>query len=115
MRSTSSVAARPRVAGATWVAATLELTDQRDLTAAVSRVRRLLDLDADPQAVDGVLGADPRLAALVLARATEAGADAVELLRSAAVLDRAAPLADLARLAELSPVAGRAAARGSRA
>ena len=55
-------------------------------------------------------GGEEDLAALVLARATEAGADAVELLRSAAVLDRAAPLADLARLAELSPVAGRAAA-----
>ncbi len=55
-------------------------------------------------------GGEDDLAALVLARATEAGADAVELLRSAAVLDRTAPLADLARLAELSPVAGRAAA-----
>ena len=55
-------------------------------------------------------GGEEDLAALVLARAAEAGADAVELLRSAAVLDRAAPLADLARLAELSPVAGRAAA-----
>ena len=55
-------------------------------------------------------GGEDDLAALVLARATEAGADAVELLRSAAVLDRAAPLADLARLAELSPAAGRAAA-----
>jgi AraC family transcriptional regulator of adaptative response / DNA-3-methyladenine glycosylase II len=44
------------------------LTDQRDLVAAVSRVRRLLDLDADPVAVDETLGADPALTDLVAAR-----------------------------------------------
>ena len=55
-------------------------------------------------------GGEEDLAALVLDRAAEAGADAIELLRSAAILDRAAPLADLAWLAELSPVAGRVAA-----
>jgi AraC family transcriptional regulator of adaptative response / DNA-3-methyladenine glycosylase II len=44
------------------------LSDQRDLVAAVSRVRRLLDLDADPVAVDEVLGTDPALVALVTAR-----------------------------------------------
>ena len=48
--------------------ARLELHDQRDLTAAVSRVRRLLDLDADPQAIDAALGADAGLAPLVSAR-----------------------------------------------
>jgi AraC family transcriptional regulator of adaptative response / DNA-3-methyladenine glycosylase II len=36
-----------------------------DLGPTVARVRRWLDLDADPQAVDGVLGADPSLAGLV--------------------------------------------------
>jgi len=36
-----------------------------DLGLLVARVRRWLDLDADPQAVDGVLGADPGLAARV--------------------------------------------------
>ncbi|HEX3588661.1 MAG TPA: AlkA N-terminal domain-containing protein [Pseudonocardiaceae bacterium] len=41
------------------------LTDQRDLVLVVSRVRRLLDLDADPSGTDGVLGADPVLGPLV--------------------------------------------------
>lgn len=47
--------------------ATLGLTDLRDLGSAVSRLRRLFDLDADPKAVDEVLGADPALAPLVAA------------------------------------------------
>jgi AraC family transcriptional regulator of adaptative response / DNA-3-methyladenine glycosylase II len=41
--------------------------DLRDLASLLSRVRRLLDLDADPLAIDGALGADPRLAASVAA------------------------------------------------
>ncbi|WP_460437525.1 DNA-3-methyladenine glycosylase 2 family protein [Amycolatopsis stemonae] len=45
----------------------LLLTDLRDLGSAVSRVRRLLDLDADPAAVTRVLGADPALAPVVAA------------------------------------------------
>jgi AraC family transcriptional regulator of adaptative response / DNA-3-methyladenine glycosylase II len=44
---------------------TLRLTDMRDLGSAVSRLRRLLDLDADPGAVDELLAADPVLAPLV--------------------------------------------------
>ncbi|MBA3489881.1 MAG: DNA-3-methyladenine glycosylase 2 family protein, partial [Longispora sp.] len=47
------------------VDATLGLTDLRDLAPAVSRCRRLLDLNADPAAVDAVLGCDPVLAASV--------------------------------------------------
>ncbi|MET7839086.1 AlkA N-terminal domain-containing protein [Streptomyces sp. NPDC005356] len=43
----------------------LVLTDQRDLTVAISRCRRMLDLDADPVAVDEQLRADPLLAPLV--------------------------------------------------
>ena len=43
----------------------LRLDDFRDLTTAVSRCRRLLDLDADPQAVLDVLGADPDLGSAV--------------------------------------------------
>jgi AraC family transcriptional regulator of adaptative response / DNA-3-methyladenine glycosylase II len=43
------------------VAATLRLTDLRDLAPAVARCRRLLDLDADPVAVDETLAADPAL------------------------------------------------------
>ena len=50
------------------IRATLQLDDLRDLTAAVQRSRRLLDLDADPHAVDAHLGADPLLAPLVAAR-----------------------------------------------
>ncbi|MFD5078730.1 DNA-3-methyladenine glycosylase 2 family protein [Streptomyces sp. NPDC058371] len=51
-----------------WLDARLHLTDLRDLTTAVQRLRLLFDLDADPYAVDERLGADPRLAPLVAAR-----------------------------------------------
>lgn len=43
----------------------LHLEDLRDLSSAIARCRRLLDLDADPEAVVDVLGADPDLTALV--------------------------------------------------
>ncbi|WP_323179220.1 AlkA N-terminal domain-containing protein [Streptomyces longwoodensis] len=43
----------------------LTLGDLRDLTVAISRCRRLLDLDADPVAVDDQLRTDPLLAPLV--------------------------------------------------
>jgi AraC family transcriptional regulator, regulatory protein of adaptative response / DNA-3-methyladenine glycosylase II len=56
---------RSGTARATHVVATLRLSDPRDLAPAVARLRRLLDLDADPAAVDAVLGADPLLAASV--------------------------------------------------
>ncbi|MGY2127601.1 AlkA N-terminal domain-containing protein [Blastococcus sp. SYSU DS0617] len=49
------------------VTARLHLAQLRDLGVAVSRCRRMLDLDADPVAVDAVLGADPALAELVAA------------------------------------------------
>ena len=45
----------------------LEVTSLADVPVAVSRVRRLFDLDADPAAVDDALGADPMLAPLVAA------------------------------------------------
>lgn len=51
-----------------WLEARIHLTDLRDLTTAVQRLRRLLDLDADPYAVDERLAADPFLAPLVAAR-----------------------------------------------
>ncbi|WBB79283.1 helix-turn-helix domain-containing protein [Micromonospora sp. WMMD882] len=41
------------------VAATLRLTDLRDLAPAVARCRRLLDLDADPVAIDATLPPAP--------------------------------------------------------
>ncbi|MFE2336746.1 AlkA N-terminal domain-containing protein [Streptomyces coelicoflavus] len=47
------------------IACRLTLTDPRDLTVAISRCRRLLDLDADPVAIDDQLRADPLLAPLV--------------------------------------------------
>ncbi|MFD1811431.1 AlkA N-terminal domain-containing protein [Rhodococcus gannanensis] len=51
----------------THALATLTLHDMRDLATAVSRLRHLLDLDADPEAVDGALRADPTLASAVSA------------------------------------------------
>jgi len=47
------------------VLATLRLADPRDLGPAVARLRRLLDLDADPVAVDELLSGDPALAVSV--------------------------------------------------
>lgn len=41
---------------------TVGAVDLRDLPALLSRVRRLFDLDADPEAIDAVLAADSRLA-----------------------------------------------------
>ena len=49
------------------VSARLGITEISQLGAAVSRVRRLLDLDADPVAIDESLGRDPLLAPLVSA------------------------------------------------
>jgi AraC family transcriptional regulator of adaptative response / DNA-3-methyladenine glycosylase II len=60
-----TVACSPVTGG---VLAEFRLHDLRDLSAAVARVRRLLDLDADPEAVGEVLGRDPLLADLVAAR-----------------------------------------------
>ena len=54
--------------GPTWLTAWLRLGDLKDLPAAVARLRRLLDLDADPVATDAALAADPALAELVAAR-----------------------------------------------
>jgi AraC family transcriptional regulator of adaptative response / DNA-3-methyladenine glycosylase II len=59
-----TVVARPAV---DHVQATFRLTDWRDLAPAVGRMRRLLDLDADPVAIDELLGADLQLAPLVAA------------------------------------------------
>ncbi len=43
----------------------LEVTSLADVAPAVARVRRLLDLDADPLAIDAGLSADPQLTPLV--------------------------------------------------
>jgi AraC family transcriptional regulator, regulatory protein of adaptative response / DNA-3-methyladenine glycosylase II len=52
---------------AAYIECDLELTDLRDVTAAVQRCRRLLDLDADPEAVTAHLAADPVLGQLAAA------------------------------------------------
>ena len=64
-RGAGSVALTPERAA---VNCRLRLDDLGDLTAAVARCRRLLDLDADPGAVAEHLGADPLLGASVRAR-----------------------------------------------
>ena len=72
----------PAADGSAAVTARLRLTELRDLGTAVSRCRRMLDLDADPTAVDEVLGADPALAPLVAGapgRRVPASPDAAEL------------------------------------
>jgi len=63
-RGAGVVSLRP---AAHHVDALVRLEDLRDLTAAVQRCRRLLDLDADPVAVDAILGDDPALRPLVAA------------------------------------------------
>jgi len=52
----------------TYVNATFRLSDWRDLAPAVRRVRRLLDLDADPVAIDEVLSNNDTMGRLVVAR-----------------------------------------------
>jgi AraC family transcriptional regulator of adaptative response / DNA-3-methyladenine glycosylase II len=59
---TASVTLTPRDG---YVEAEPHLADLRDLAPAVARCRRLLDLDADPVAVDETLSQDPVLAPLV--------------------------------------------------
>ena len=64
------------------VAATLTLTDPRDSDEAMARCRRLLDLDADPTAIDAALGEDRVLDPLVRAapgRRVPRTVDAAEL------------------------------------
>jgi AraC family transcriptional regulator of adaptative response / DNA-3-methyladenine glycosylase II len=72
----------PAPDGGSAVLARLRLAELRDLGAAVSRCRRMLDLDADPAAVDEVLGTDPALAPLVAGapgRRVPTSPDAAEL------------------------------------
>ncbi|MDT0165977.1 AlkA N-terminal domain-containing protein [Actinotalea sp. AC32] len=62
------VARQVGVAGSrpAWrVHATVEVADEADVGVALDRVHRLLDLGADPRAVDAALAADPVLAPLV--------------------------------------------------
>ncbi|MGI8677837.1 MAG: AlkA N-terminal domain-containing protein [Jatrophihabitans sp.] len=70
-------------AGEHFVLCRARLHDLRDLVTVVARVRRLLDLDADPVAVDEVLGGDPALAALVRKRPGLRAPGAVDGLETA--------------------------------
>jgi AraC family transcriptional regulator of adaptative response / DNA-3-methyladenine glycosylase II len=54
------------VPGQNWVECSLVLADLRDVSAAVQRCRRLLDLDADPLAISGYLASDPVIGPLAL-------------------------------------------------
>ncbi|WAP53192.1 hypothetical protein OL239_09155 [Arthrobacter sp. ATA002] len=55
-----------KTAGGQWrLRADLELASLSDTAPALARVRRLLDLDADPLVIDAALAADPALAPLV--------------------------------------------------
>ncbi|MBV9025696.1 MAG: DNA-3-methyladenine glycosylase 2 family protein [Streptomycetaceae bacterium] len=55
-------------AGGGWLNCRLRLTDLRDLTTAVQRIRHLFDLDADPDAISELLACDPVLAPAVADR-----------------------------------------------
>ncbi|WP_026552940.1 AlkA N-terminal domain-containing protein [Arthrobacter sp. H20] len=57
-----SASLAPASGGAPAIAVDVMVQKLPDLPVLLSRVRRLFDLDADPLAVDGVLGADPLLA-----------------------------------------------------
>lgn len=91
---------------AAYIPAHLAVADLRDLPAAISAARRLLDLDADPGAIDAALGADPHLAPLVAAtpgRRVPGSVDAAELAVRAVIgqqVSTAAAATLAARLAE---------------
>jgi AraC family transcriptional regulator of adaptative response / DNA-3-methyladenine glycosylase II len=80
----------------------LQVDDLRDVPEAIARCRRLMDLDADPRRIAGVLGADPLLAQGVAARPglrVPGAVDAWELA-ARAVLGQQVSVAAARRLAE---------------
>ncbi|MBE1874447.1 DNA-3-methyladenine glycosylase 2 family protein [Myceligenerans pegani] len=91
------------------VGVTLEVTHLADVPVAVSRIRRLLDLDADPVAVDDALGADPGLAASVAAVPgirVPGAVDAGELLVRAIVGQQISVAAARTHLSRLAAAVG---------
>jgi AraC family transcriptional regulator of adaptative response / DNA-3-methyladenine glycosylase II len=87
----------------------LELTSLSDVGTAVARVRRLLDLDADPLAVDAALAVDPALAPLVAATPgvrVPGAVDPAELVVRAIVGQQISVAAARGHLARLVAVAG---------
>ncbi|MGY1751687.1 AlkA N-terminal domain-containing protein [Blastococcus sp. SYSU D01042] len=103
------VALSPAADGGPAVTARLHLAQLRDLGVAVSRCRRMLDLDADPVAVDEVLGADPALAALVAAapgRRVPGSPDGPELAVRAVLGQQVSVAGARTLTARLLPLAG---------
>ncbi|WP_243400783.1 MULTISPECIES: AlkA N-terminal domain-containing protein [Isoptericola] len=97
------------------VALRLELASLQDVATAVARVRRLLDLDADPVAVDAALGADPALAASVAATPgtrVPGAADPHELVVRAIVGQQISVAAASTHLGRLTAAAGTPYASG---
>lgn len=92
--------------GPEYIACLLALTDLRDLAMAISRCRRLLDLDADPVAVGDLLRADEVMAPLVQkapGRRVPRAVDAAEMAVRAVIgqqVSTAAAQTHGARLAE---------------
>jgi AraC family transcriptional regulator of adaptative response / DNA-3-methyladenine glycosylase II len=97
--------------GAGHVSCTLRLEDLRDLGSAVQRCRRLLDLDADPEAIDAALAADPALAPMVTAtpgRRLPGAVDGAEMAVRAVVGQQVSVAAARTVLARLADVHGTA-------
>jgi AraC family transcriptional regulator, regulatory protein of adaptative response / DNA-3-methyladenine glycosylase II len=98
------------VPGQNWVECWLVLTDLRDVTAAVQRCRRLLDLDADPLAISGYLASDPVIGPLARAcpgRRSVGAVDGDEIALRA-VLGQQVTVAAARRLAsQLTALCGR--------
>ncbi|MBO0609720.1 AlkA N-terminal domain-containing protein [Myceligenerans salitolerans] len=91
------------------VGVTVEVTHLADVPVAVARIRRLLDLDADPVAVDRALAADPGLAACVAAVPgirVPGAVDAAELLVRAIVGQQISVAAARTHLSRLAVAAG---------
>jgi AraC family transcriptional regulator of adaptative response / DNA-3-methyladenine glycosylase II len=95
--------------GAPYVLCDATLSDVADLAPLVARVRRLLDLDADAQAIDEALSADPALAASVAAapgRRVPGAVDAEEILFRALIGQQVSVPAARTALARLTDALG---------
>jgi AraC family transcriptional regulator of adaptative response / DNA-3-methyladenine glycosylase II len=93
-----------------WVECSLALTDLRDVTAAVQRCRRLLDLDADPLAISGYLASDSVIGPLARACPGRRAVGAVDgdEIALRAVLGQQVSVAAARRLAgQLAALGGR--------
>jgi AraC family transcriptional regulator, regulatory protein of adaptative response / DNA-3-methyladenine glycosylase II len=91
------------------VGCTLRLHDLRDLSSAVQRARRLMDLDADPAAVTELLGVDEFLAPLVAkspGRRSPGHVDGAELALRAVLGQQVSVAAARTHAARLVVVAG---------